>query len=321
MKKSVAVIYGGYSSEFDISKKSADTIYSNIDTNLFNPFLVEVTRGDWIVEVEGRDCSINKNNFTYVLNEREIKFDVAFIAIHGTPGEDGKLQAYFDMIGMPYVNSSVLSSSLSFNKWACNQFLNRFGVNVAKSVLLRENDEININEIGNDLSFPCFVKPNDGGSSFGISKVYKEELLGEAISNAFSEGEEVVIESTLLGREVTCGMYGNGNEIVVFPVTEILTESDFFDTEAKYSSKTSEITPADISNELTVEIQSVSKKIYQLLGLKAIARVDFIIDVNNVVNVIEVNTIPGMTAESLVPQQIIAAGLELKNVLTEILSN
>jgi len=319
MKKSVAVIYGGYSSEFEISKKSANTIYSNIDTELFNPFLVQLTKGDWIVEIDGAKCSINKNNFTYALNCLEIRFDVAFIAIHGTPGEDGKLQSYFDMIDMPYVNSGVLPSSLSFNKWACNQFLNSFGINIAKSVLLRQNDVINVNEIGAKLAFPCFVKPNDGGSSFGISKVYKLEFLEKAISDAFLEGEEVVIESTLVGREVTCGMYNNGNDIVAFPITEILTDSDFFDTEAKYSSATSEITPADISRELTLEIQSVSRKIYQVLGLKSIARVDFIIDVNHVVNVIEVNTIPGMTAESLVPQQIVAAGLELKMVLTQIL--
>ena len=321
MKKSVAVIYGGYSSEFEISKKSADTIYSNIDTNLFNPFLVEVTRGDWIVEIEGQNCSINKNNFTYVLNEREIKFDVAFIAIHGTPGEDGKLQSYFDMIELPYVNSGVLPSALSFNKWGCNKFLNGFGIHTAKSVLLKVDDKIDIDSIGKALEFPCFVKPNDGGSSYGISKVYKLGDLAEAINNAFTEGEEVIIESTLLGREVTCGMYNNGDEVVAFPVTEILTESDFFDTEAKYSSATSEITPADISNNLTTEVQNISKKIYQILGLNAIARVDFIIDANNVVNVIEVNTIPGMTDESLVPQQIIAAGLELKNVLTEILKS
>jgi D-alanine-D-alanine ligase len=319
MKKSVAIIYGGYSSEFEISKKSANTVYSNIDKNIFTPYLVGVTKNGWSVEVEGGNVSINRNDFTYTLNEKKIAFDVAFIMIHGTPGEDGKLQSYFDMIELPYVNSGVLPSSLSFNKWACNQFLNNFGVNVAKSVLLRKNDQVNVNEIGDYLSFPCFVKPNDGGSSFGISKVYELELLTNAINDAFAEGEEVIIESTLIGREVTCGMYNNGKEVIAFPVTEILTDSDFFDTEAKYSSATREITPADISTELTKEIQTVSKKIYQILGLKAMARVDFIIDSNNVVNVIEVNTIPGMTAESLVPQQIIAAGLKLETVLTEIL--
>jgi D-alanine-D-alanine ligase len=321
MKKSVAIIYGGYSSEFGISKKSANTVYSNIDTDIFTPYLVGVTKKGWAVEIEGVSIPINRNNFTYTLNEKEVAFDVAFIMIHGTPGEDGKLQSYFDMIELPYVNSGVLASSLTFNKWACNQFLSRFGVMVAKSILLRRNDEVNVNEIGNELSYPCFVKPNDGGSSFGISKVYKEENLLEAISNAFSEGNEVLIEATLVGREVTCGMYSDGKEVVAFPVTEILTENDFFDYEAKYNGASNEVTPANISKELTLEIQTISKKIYSIIGLKAIARVDFIIDSNNVVNVIEVNTIPGMTAESLVPQQIVAAGLKLETVLTEILKS
>jgi len=319
MKKSVAVVYGGYSSEFGISKKSANTIYSNIDTNLFMPFLVELTKEHWIVEIEGVVYPLNKNNFTYELNGEVSSFDIAFITIHGTPGEDGKLQAYFDMIELSYVNSGVFSSSLTFNKWACNQFLSQFGFNAAKSMLLRVNDEINIQSIGKELGYPCFVKPNDGGSSFGISKVSKEEQLSDAILIAFSEGKEVVIESTLIGREVTCGMYNNGSEIIVLPITEILTENEFFDYEAKYNGESNEVTPADIPPELTLEIQSISKEIYQILGLKAIARIDYIIDVNNVINVIEINTNPGMTEESLVPQQVKSAGLSLKNVLSEIL--
>lgn len=319
MKKSVAVIYGGYSSEYEISKKSANTVYSNIDRTIFDPHLVGVTKEEWTVEIEGERIPINRNNFTYTLKGKEVAFDCAFIMIHGTPGEDGKLQSYFDMIELPYVNSGVLASSLTFNKWACNEFLKGFGIEIAKSVLLRRNDTINVQEIGDKLLFPCFVKPNDGGSSFGISKVYKQDGLLNAIAKAFSEGNEVLIEATLVGREVTCGVYNNGNDLIAFPVTEILTDSDFFDTEAKYSSETKEITPAEISAELTVEVQEITKKIYQTLGLKAMARVDFIIDVNNVVNVIEVNTIPGMTSESLVPQQIVAAGLNLKTVLTEVL--
>jgi len=262
---------------------------------------------------------LNKNNFTYELNGEVSSFDIAFITIHGTPGEDGKLQAYFDMIELSYVNSGVFSSSLTFNKWACNQFLSQFGFNAAKSMLLRVNDEINIQSIGKELGYPCFVKPNDGGSSFGISKVSKEEQLSDAILIAFSEGKEVVIESTLIGREVTCGMYNNGSEIIVLPITEILTENEFFDYEAKYNGESNEVTPADIPPELTLEIQSISKEIYQILGLKAIARIDYIIDVNNVINVIEINTNPGMTEESLVPQQVKSAGLSLKNVLSEIL--
>lgn len=321
MKKSVAVIYGGYSSEFEISKKSGDTIFSNIDTELFNPFLVEVSKESWFVVVDGVNRPINKHNFTYDVNGDERSFDVAFITIHGTPGEDGKLQAYFDMIELPYVNSGVFPSSLTFNKWACNQFLSQFGINTAKSVLLRVNDTVNIDLIGSELGFPCFVKPNDGGSSFGISKVSKLEDLANAIASAFSEGKEVVIESALVGREVTCGMYNNGHEVVALPITEILTENDFFDYEAKYNGASNEITPAEISKELETDIHKTSKTIYKLLGLSSISRIDYIIDSNNVINIIEVNTNPGMTVESLVPQQIRSAGLSLKNVFSEILNS
>ena len=319
MKKNVAVIYGGYSSEYDVSKKSADTIYSNIDTSIYTPFLVEVTELDWKVQIKDEFISIDKQDFTFLDNQNKITFDIAFITIHGTPGEDGKLQAYFDMIGLLYVNSGVFASSLTFNKWACNEFLSRFGIHVAKSVLLRKLDTVDAKQIGEDIGFPCFVKPNDGGSSFGISKVKKTEDLADAISKAFLEGNEVIIESLLNGREVTCGMYNNGSKIIALPITEILTDNDFFDYEAKYNGESNEITPADISEELTLKIQSISIKVYTLLGLKAFARIDYFVDNENKVSLIEVNTNPGMTKESLVPQQVEAAGLKLKNVLTEIL--
>lgn len=321
MKKSVAIVYGGYSSEFSVSKKSAHAIYENIDTDLFKPFLVEVTKEGWFVLLNDVSCTLDKSDFSYTQNDVKSLFDIAFITIHGTPGEDGKLQAYFDLIDLPYVNSNVFASSLTFNKWGCNKFLSQFGLNVAKSVLLRQGDKIDSEFIGETLNFPCFVKPNDGGSSFGISKVSKKEQLSKAIMDAFEEGKEVVIESTLVGREMTCGMYHNGQEVIMLPITEILTENDFFDYEAKYNGASNEVTPADISNELKEKIQSVSKRIYQILGLKSIARVDYIIDSNNIINIIEVNTNPGMTEESLVPQQIKAAGLSMKSVLSEVLND
>jgi D-alanine-D-alanine ligase len=319
MKKKIAIIYGGYSSEFEISKKSASTIYSNIDTELFEPFLVEITKKSWIVHIRGGVTTIDKNNFTYTLNGEENSFDTAFITIHGTPGEDGKLQAYFDMIDQPYVNSGILASALSFNKWACNSFLRDYGISTAKAILLRNTDEVKPIQIADELGFPCFVKPNDGGSSFGISKVKTLMEMPEAIEKAFSEGEEVVIESFIEGRELTCGVYANSKEVVVLPCTEIITPNEFFDFDAKYKGESNEITPADISDDLTIEIQNITKKIYKRLGFKSLARMDYFITESNEIFLIEANTNPGMTDQSLIPQMITAANLELKSVLTEVI--
>ncbi len=320
MKKKVAVIYGGYSSEFDISKKSANTIYSNLDPELYEPYLVEISPKSWYVHIRGGVAPIDKNKFTYLLNDKVHHFDLAFISIHGTPGEDGKLQGYFDMIGLPYVNSEPLSSGLSFNKWACNSFLRDFGISTAKAILLRKTDHVQPIQIADELGFPCFVKPNDGGSSYGISKVNTLMEMPDAIAKAFSEGKEVVIESFVKGRELTCGLYNNGKEIVAFPVTEIISDNDFFDYDAKYNGKSKEVTPANISKELSNEIQSVSKSIYNRLDLNALARIDYIVTEGNEIYLIEVNTIPGMSDKSIVPQQIEKAELNLTTVLTEIIN-
>jgi len=319
MKKKVAVIYGGYSSEFEVSKKSANTIYSNLDTDLYEPYLVEISPKSWYVHIRGGVAPIDKNKFTYLLNDKVHHFDLAFITIHGTPGEDGKLQGYFDMIGLPYVNSEPLSSGLSFNKWACNSFLRDYGISTAKAILLRQPEHVHPIQIADELGFPCFVKPNDGGSSYGISKVNTLMEMPDAIANAFSEGNEVVIESFIKGRELTCGLYYNGTEVIALPITEIKSENDFFDFDAKYNGKSKEITPAEISQELANEIKSVSKSIYNRLDLNALARIDYIVTEDNEIFLIEVNTTPGMTPKSIVPQQIEKAGLILKNVLTEII--
>jgi D-alanine-D-alanine ligase len=320
MKKKVAVIYGGYSSEFQISKKSAGTIYKHLDTELYEPFLVEISPKSWYVHIRGGVAPIDKNRFTYIYNDEEQSFDFAYITIHGTPGEDGKLQAYFDMIGLPYVNSEPLSSGLSFNKWACNSFLRDHGISTAKAILLRKPDHIKPIQIADELGFPCFVKPNDGGSSFGISKVNTLMQMPEAIAKAFTEGKEVVIESFIEGREITCGLYFNGHEIITFPPTEIISENDFFDYDAKYNGKSQEVTPANISPELTNQIQAVSKRIYERLDLNALARIDYMVTPENEIFLIEVNTNPGMSAQSIVPQQIEKAGLNLTDVLTQIIN-
>ncbi|MFD1551854.1 D-alanine--D-alanine ligase [Putridiphycobacter roseus] len=319
MKKRIAVIFGGYSSEAIIAKKSAKTIFDNIDTDLYDPYLVEVTRDHWQVHIRGGVVKLDRSDFTYHLEDKTQRFDLAFITIHGTPGEDGKLQAYFDMIELPYVNSGCFASSLTFNKWACNAFLREFGIHTAKAILLRNSNEIHPIQIADELGFPCFVKPNDGGSSFGISKVKTLMEMPIAIEKAFKEGKEVVIESFIKGRELTCGLYFNGKEVIALPITEIISENEFFDFEAKYEGKSQEITPAEVSFEMSDLIKTKSKDIYKRIGLRGLARIDYLVTAEDEIYLIEVNTTPGMSAESLIPQQVVSAGLKLKNILTEII--
>ena len=321
MKKKVAIIYGGYSSESKISQKSGGVIYENLDHNLYEPYLVEILPNSWHVHLNGGVSPIDLNKFTFLDGDNLVSFDIAFITIHGTPGEDGKLQAYFDMIGLPYINSNAFAASLSFNKWACNSFLRGFGIATAKAILIRKGDTPNPIEIADELGFPCFVKPNDGGSSFGVTKVKTLMEMPAAIAAAFEEGSEVVIESAIVGREITCGVFNNGTEIVALPPTEIISENEFFDYAAKYEGKSAEITPADISDELTTLIQNTTKTIYRRLGLNGIARADFIVTAQGIPNLIEVNTNPGMSAASIVPQQLQVAGLNMTATLTALIEN
>lgn len=319
MKKKVAVVYGGYSSESKISQKSGGVIYEHIDHTLFEPYLVEITENSWHVHLNGGVSPIDKNKFTFLEKDEVVGFDLAFITIHGTPGEDGKLQAYFDMVGLPYVNSNCFAAALSFNKWACNSFLRAFGIATAKAILIRKSDVPNPIEIADELGFPCFVKPNDGGSSFGVTKVKTLMEMPGAIAHAFEEGSEVVIESAITGREITCGVFFNGSEVVALPPTEIISQNEFFDYAAKYEGKSSEITPAEIPVEWTTSIQNTSKTIYRRLGLRGLARVDYIVTAEGIPHLIEVNTNPGMSTASIVPQQLRAAGLDLAATLTLLL--
>ena len=320
MKKKVAVIYGGYSSEDKISQKSAGQIFENIDRELFRPYLVEITKHSWHVHHNGGVFPLDKNKFTFLVEEEVIAFDIAFITIHGTPGEDGKLQAYFDMINLPYINSSVMAASLTFNKWACNSFLRAFGIATAKAILIRKGETPNPIEIADELGFPCFVKPNDGGSSFGISKVKTLMEMPDAIGKAFAEGNEVVIESFLAGREITCGVYSDGENIIPLPPTEIISHNEFFDYQAKYDGASNEITPAEISAEWTKNIQDTTKSVYRRLGLRGFARIDYMVKDDGKAFLIEVNTNPGFSEASIVPQQIRAAGLDVSKVLSEIIN-
>lgn len=320
MKKKIAIIYGGYSSEYKISQKSAGVIFENIDRDKFEPYLVEISKDSWHVALKGSVASIDMNKFSFIENDEETRFDLAFITIHGTPGEDGKLQSYFDMIDLPYINSNCFGAALTFNKWACNSFLRAFGISTAKAILIRKGDTPNPIEIADEIGFPCFIKPNGAGSSFGISKVKTLMEMPAAIAKAFEEDTEVVVESFISGREITCGLYFNGSEVVTLPPTEIITENEFFDYAAKYEGKSQEITPAKISAEWLNEIHTKAKSIYRRIGLKGFARIDFMVSEEGEAFLIEVNTNPGMTNESLVPQQIVAAGKNLKDVLTEVIN-
>jgi D-alanine-D-alanine ligase len=320
MKKKVAIIYGGYSSEYKISEKSARVLFENIDRDSYEPFMVEITEKSWHVNTKGGAVSpIDKNKFTFLTDGVVSAFDVAFITIHGTPGEDGKLQSYFDMIGLPYINSGPFGSALTFNKWACNSFLRAFGIATAKAILIRKGESPSTFEIADEIGFPCFIKPNGAGSSFGISKVKTLMEMPNAIAKAFEEDSEVVVEGFIAGREITCGLYYDGTEIIPLPPTEIITANDFFDYEAKYNGASQEVTPADIDDALTTTIQNTSKSIYRRLGLKGLARIDFIVTAQGVPYLIEVNTTPGMSEASIVPQQITAAGKEMKTILSQLI--
>lgn len=320
MKKKIAVVFGGYSSEYKISEKSARVIFEHIDRELFDPYMVEITRKSWHVNLKGGGVApIDKNKFTFITDDVESGFDAAFITIHGTPGEDGKLQSYFDMIGLKYINSGSFGSNLTFNKWACNSFLRAFGIATAKAILIRKGDTPNAIEIADEIGFPCFIKPNGAGSSFGVSKVKTLMEMPVAIAKAFEEDNEVVVESFIKGREITCGLYFNGSEIIPLPPTEIISQNEFFDFNAKYNGQSQEVTPALISSEWTSLIQNTSKSIYRRLGLKGLARIDFMVTDEGVPYLIEVNTTPGMSEQSIVPQQIRAMGKTVKEVLTQLI--
>ncbi len=322
MKKNIAIIAGGDSSEIVVSLKSAAGIYSFIDKDKYNLYIAIVKRDEWSVDLSnGEHTPIDKNDFSFRENGEIKHFDFAYITIHGTPGEDGRLQAYFDLIGMPYSSCGMLVSAITFNKFVCNNYLRNFGVNVADSIRLFKGQTITNEEAVSRLGLPIFVKPNDGGSSFGVTKVKEIAQLQPAIEKAFNEGEEVMLESFIAGTEVTCGCYKVKGKEVVFPLTEVVTENEFFDFDAKYNGQVDEITPARISSELTEKIQRETSKIYDILGAKGIIRVDFIITADGGFKMLEVNTTPGMTATSFIPQQVRAAGLDIKDVMTDIIEN
>ncbi len=315
--RNLAVVCGGLSSEYDISLRSAQTIINHFPKEYGCHRIVMNDQGWWYDSPES-GILVDKNDFTAVVNSQQITFDLALIYIHGFPGEDGKMQAYFDMLNIPYLNSGALASELSFDKWYCNQFIKHFGIPVADSFLFTEPHEHPKKMVINTLGLPLFIKPCDSGSSFGVSKVKSPEDYDKAMTYAFSEGDTVVAERFLNGKEVTCGAYRTKNGIVTLPPTEIVSEHDFFDFAAKYEGKSQEITPARISDDETNRIQQYTEKIYRILRLKSLARIDFII-VNGEPHLVEVNTTPGFSPASIVPQQLACAGISITDCFDQIL--
>lgn len=296
-----------------------------MDAEKYNSYLVEITGSSWKVQYHEECCEINRNDFSFTASDGRHEFDFAYITIHGTPGENGILQGYFDLIGLPYSTSDVLIEALTFNKFALNNFLRAYPeLNISDSILVRKGDALPSEEaIINKLGLPCFVKPNAGGSSFGVTKVKTADMLLPAIEKAMTESDEVMIEKILVGTEITCGCYRRPNgDIVTFPITEVVTSQEFFDYDAKYNGKVSEITPARIAGETAARVSDMTRHIYRILGCYGIIRIDYILSGEKgaeKINLLEINTTPGMTATSFIPQQVRAAGLEMKNVLSDII--
>ena len=317
--KKVAVIEGGYSKEKAISIKSAKTVFDNLDRNKFNPTRVLIDEKEWTAyDNEGR-YFIDKNDFSFIKNGTKHNFEYAFIVIHGTPGEDGKLQGYLDMIGVPYNTSSAAIMALTFQKFHCNQFLKNFGINVPEALLIKSEDAIDERQIIDKVKLPCFVKPTDGGSSFGVTKVKKQSELLPAINEAFNHGSEVIAEENIEGREVTCGVFRNSEGVQTLPITEIISENEYFDYDAKYHGKSKEVTPAELTDLMTNEIQSLTKEVYGILGMRGIVRMDYIVNYGGIPFLIEINSVPGMSKESIVPQMVKAQNLNLEKVLNNII--
>ena len=316
MKKNIAVVYGGDSSEFVVSVKSSKNVFESIDPSIYNVWKVQMQGLNWdVLEGDKVIASVDKGDFSFVRNGEKIQFDFAYITIHGTPGEDGKLQGYFDLVKIPYSTCGVYSSALTFNKYFCSNYLRNFDVPMAKSVRLFKGDAIDPDKLIEELGLPVFVKPNAGGSSFGVTKVKEKSQLLAALEMATKESSDILVEEFIDGPEFTCGLVKLSNQEILFPVTEVIPQNEFFDFEAKYTvGKTDEITPARISPEMTQKIQQLSSRIYDLCDCSGIVRIDYILK-DGEFYFLEVNTTPGMTATSFVPQQIAAMDRKLGDVL------
>ena len=328
IKRNIAIVCGGDSSEHDVSIRSAQGLYSFFDKERYNVYMVDVKGQSWNVDLQNGDTArVDKNDFSFLLDGKRVTFDYAYITIHGTPGENGLMQGYFELLNIPYSTCSVLVEAMTFDKYVLNNYLRGFGVNVADSMLLRrgEEDKYTEEEIEKRLGMPCFVKPAADGSSFGVSKVKNADQLAPALRVAFMESDEVMIESYMKGTEISIGCYKTKDKSVVFPATEVVTTNEFFDYDAKYNGQVQEITPARLAPATAKRVAEETSRIYDILHCNGIIRIDYIItkdaEGNDKINMLEINTTPGMTATSFIPQQVRAAGLDIKDVLSDIVEN
>ena len=320
MKRTVAIIAGGDSSEHEVSMNSAKGIYSFIDKEKYNLYIVELSKKAWeAVLADGTRSKIDKNDFSFMDGDKKVKPDFAYITIHGTPGENGILQGYFDLLDIPYSTCDVLVSAMTFSKFTLNQYLKGFGIRVAESMLVNKRFGIEDKDVIEKIGIPCFIKPNASGSSFGVTKVKTADQIQPALKAAFAESDDVMIEAFMDGIELANGCYKTKNKSVVFPITEVVSDNEFFDYNAKYKGEVTEITPARLSPELTERVKKLTSAVYDILGCKGIVRVDYIITEGEKINMLEINTTPGMTATSFIPQQVKAAGLDIKDVMTDII--
>tara|TARA_R110000868_G_scaffold3388_9_gene21920 strand:- start:542 stop:1522 length:981 start_codon:yes stop_codon:yes gene_type:complete len=311
MKKNIAIIMGGYSSEYKISLKSGNVVYDTLDSTKYNVYRIHVFKDKWVyVDDNNDEFPIDKNDFSVTVKQTKITFDCVFNAIHGSPGEDGYMQAYFKLLDIPQTSCDMYQATLTFNKRDCLSVLKPYGIKTAESFYINLGDTINEDNIVNKVGLPCFVKANKAGSSFGISKVYKKEDLQNAIDIAFKEDDEIIIESYLDGTEVSVGVISYKGQTKVLPITEIVSDNDFFDYEAKYQGKSKEITPARLSKEEENKVNKVAKQVYDILKMKGFSRSEYIFK-NGEPHLLEVNTVPGLTRESILPQQAACAGISL----------
>ncbi len=320
--KNIAVVCGGHSGEFEISMASGKIAYENLDRQKYRPYLVVIKAQDWYwLTDDGEKIAMDKSDFTVSANGKTVRFDGVFNAIHGTPGEDGKLQGYFDLLGIPYTSCGVDISALSFNKFLCNRFIRSFGIQTAASYSFLRGEDIDGKKVMDSLGLPLFVKPAASGSSVGVSKVNRPGDFDAAVEKAFLTDRRILIEEALSGRELACGLMKKGKELLVFPITEIITQNDFFDYEAKYSNgKTREVTPADIPQEAETDIKALSAMLYRQMDCNGFVRFDYILTENGLY-FLELNSIPGMSEHSLIPQQAEAFGLTKKELFTWTVDN
>ena len=314
-KPTIAFVTGGYSGEAEISYKSAITIEANIDTAKFDYYKIDIRKDGWFApQVDGSEVAVDKSDFTFILQGQKISFDAVLIGIHGTPGEDGKLQGYFDLLNIPYTSCDAATSAITFNKRYTVAVAAFSGISVARSLHYFKGDAIDVTHVSSQLSYPVFVKPNNGGSSIGMSKVNKQDDLQAALDKAFKEDDQVLIEEFISGREFTIGVCKIDNEILSLPFTEVIAENEFFDFEAKYEGKSKEITPAEVDESVAEQIRSAAKKIYQVFNCRGVVRIDFIYnEEKGQPYMLEINTVPGQSAASIVPMQVKANGWTLKD--------